>query len=74
LKYVILSISTAQRSAPFQAKGTKPLATDYTDSRGLPLENANNPQKILEEITPKRNKKIGEQSSFYDVENDKEEF
>ncbi len=34
-------------------------------------ENANNPKKILEEITPKHNKKqIGEQMGFYEVEED----
>jgi len=37
-------------------------------------EFANNPEKILAEITPKRNKKIGEQSSFYEIEEDDEDW
>lgn len=38
-------------------------------------ENANNPTKILEQISPKQNKKqIGEQMGFYDTEEDEEEW
>ena len=37
-------------------------------------ECANNPQWILKEITPKRNKKISEQPSFYDTEEDEEDW
>jgi len=47
---------------------------NWEDLAAFAKEYANNPQKILDEITPKRNKKIGEQSSFYDVEDDEEEF
>ena len=35
-------------------------------------EYAHNPQWILEQITPKRNRKIGEQSSFYEVEEEED--
>lgn len=37
-------------------------------------EYADNPQWILEQITPKRNRKIGEQSSFYEAEEDEEDW
>lgn len=37
-------------------------------------EDANNPQKILEQITPKRNRKIEEQASFYEAEEDEEDW
>ncbi len=37
-------------------------------------EDAHNPQWILEQITPKRNRKIGEQSSFYEAEEDEEDW
>jgi len=38
-------------------------------------ENAQNPQKILDEISPKESKKkIAEQMGFYDTEDDGEEW
>lgn len=37
-------------------------------------DDANNPQWILEQITPKRNRKIGEQASFYEAEEDEEDW
>jgi hypothetical protein len=37
-------------------------------------EDANDPRWILEEITPKRNKKIEEQAGFYEVEEDEEDW
>jgi len=38
-------------------------------------ENTNNPEKIIEEISPKqRKRKIGEQASFYDIDEDEDDW
>jgi len=47
---------------------------NWDDLAKFAKDYANNPQKILDEITPKRNKRIGEQSSFYEVEEDEEDW
>lgn len=47
---------------------------NWDDLAKFAKECANNPQWILEETTPKRNKKIGEQASSYEVEDDEEDW
>jgi hypothetical protein len=47
---------------------------NWDDLAKFAEEYADNPQKILDEITPKRNKKIGEQAGFHEVGEDEEDW